>query len=60
MTRQRLLNLAVAVAVTGLPAPSSALAQDRTSNGNTTGSAGSRALWPHSALVATVARTVGP
>ena len=39
MTRQTLLNIAVAVAVTGLPFSSSALAQDRTSNGNTTGSA---------------------
>ena len=39
MTRQTLLNIAVAVAVTGLPLSSSALAQDRTSNGNTTGSA---------------------
>ena len=39
MTRQTLLNIAIAVAVTGLPFSSSALAQDRTSNGNTTGSA---------------------
>src|SRR6187200_1948225 len=39
MTRQTLMNLAVAVAVTGLPFSSPALAQDRTSNGNTTGSA---------------------
>ena len=39
MTRQRFVTLAVTFAVAGLPLSRVAWAQERTSNGNTTGSA---------------------
>ncbi len=39
MTRQRFVTYAVTFAVAGLPLSGVAWAQDRTSNGNTTGSA---------------------
>ena len=39
MTRQRFVTVALTFAVTGLPLSTVAWAQERTSNGNTTGSA---------------------